>query len=201
MKTMLKNEIPRGAWFVIVICWVFSVPGVAHAQYDFNDLFQFSEYWQQPVNETNFGFNLEANAEIDENDFLRLLEGWRNGTSFTPILPPPAITALSGIIELATDFPFDTDGWVISAAGGEAIINASGVFSELPAWDEGAGQFVFVESATGSSLLIGYVEPEDISSGTVVLTTQHVADALIALHPVTFELLSYNRKLWMGGGR
>jgi formylglycine-generating enzyme required for sulfatase activity len=42
--------------------------------YDYSELFNFAQYWHQPVNETNFPFNQAGGSLIDAKDLLILLE-------------------------------------------------------------------------------------------------------------------------------
>ena len=61
---------------IFILCLILSIP-VCFAQYDPNDLFQFSTHWQQTANENNSDLNLEPDTQIDEKDLFKLTKGWK----------------------------------------------------------------------------------------------------------------------------
>jgi len=99
----------------------------------------------------------------------------------------PPVKNISGWIALPAGTPLSPTGMKIIAPGGEAAIDATWHFTGLPVWNTGCGQFVFVEDVAGSSTLMGYVDPSEVSTGTLVLTPTHIALGLVAMHPVCFR--------------
>jgi len=72
---------------IFVICLTVSLP-TSFAQYHPEDLFQFSQYWQQePANETSYGFNFDPGLLIDKRDLLRFIERWRAPNEIAINLP------------------------------------------------------------------------------------------------------------------
>jgi formylglycine-generating enzyme required for sulfatase activity len=106
----------------------------------------------------------------------------------------PPVKGISGWIALPAGTPLSPTGMKIIAAGGEAAIDATWHFTGLPAWNTGCGQFVFVEDSAGSSTLMGYVDPSEVSTGTLILTPTHIALGLIAMHPACFNVDDRQRR-------
>jgi len=106
----------------------------------------------------------------------------------------PPVKNISGWIALPAGCPLSPTGMKIIAPGGEAAIDATWHFTGLPAWNTGCGQFVFVEDAAGSSTLMGYVDPSEVSTGTLILTPTHIALGLIAMHPACFNVDDRQRR-------
>jgi len=90
----MQCKLPHAVLF-FVLCLAVVVP-LGSAQYDATGLFEFSKCWQQPADQNNSIFNLEADDRIDEKDLLRLLDGWQSGLpTATPVVtdtPPPTYT-------------------------------------------------------------------------------------------------------------
>jgi formylglycine-generating enzyme required for sulfatase activity len=106
----------------------------------------------------------------------------------------PPVKNISGWIALPSGTPLSPTGMKIIAPGGEAAIDGTWHFAGLPAWNTGNGQFVFVEDAAGSSTLMGYVDPSEVSTGTLIFTPRHIALGLIAMHPVNFTIDDRQRR-------
>ncbi|MBM3335170.1 dockerin type I repeat-containing protein [Candidatus Sumerlaeota bacterium] len=106
----------------------------------------------------------------------------------------PPVKGISGRIDLPTGCPLSPTGMKIIGPGGEATIDAKWQFTGLPAWNTNCGLFVFVEDAAGSSILMGYVDPAEVSTGTLILTPTHFALALIAMHPACFNVDDRQRR-------
>ena len=107
----------------------------------------------------------------------------------------PTTATLSGRLLLPAGVPLDPTSLTLISPGGDAPLNASWEFSNLPVWDTGAGQFLFVEDLTSNSLLMMYVRPDEVSTTTqLVLTTTHTAVGLIAMHPACFGLADSQRR-------
>jgi formylglycine-generating enzyme required for sulfatase activity len=129
-------------------------------------------------------------ADADGDGLVRMADVvWVVNHRYTP-----PVKAIGGWIDLPNGCPLQPTGMEIVAAGGSAPIDATWHFAGLPAWDTGAGQFVFVEDAAGSSVLMGYVDPAEVASGTLVFTPTHIALGLIAMHPVCFSIDDAQRR-------
>jgi formylglycine-generating enzyme required for sulfatase activity len=59
--------------FLSIFIIVFTPCGFSSDSNYYNELFSFSQWWQQPVNETNFPLNRAEDTIIDEKDLLLLL--------------------------------------------------------------------------------------------------------------------------------
>jgi len=100
----------------------------------------------------------------------------------------PPVKNISAWIALPSGTPLSPTGMKIIAAGGEAAIDATWHFTGLPEWNTGSGQFVFLEDAAGSSVLTAYISKAEISTGTIIITTTHIATALVGIQPVCLGL-------------
>ena len=111
----------------------------------------------------------------------------------------PPVSTVSGRVELPDGTPLDPASLALISPAGEAPLSASWEFSNLPVWNTGAGQFLFLDdAATSDSLLMMYVAPEEVQTSPLDLTTTHTATALLALHPACFCLDDRQRRELLG---
>ncbi len=104
-------------------------------------------------------------------------------------------STIHGRIEVPENTPLDPTGFLLLSSGGESVLNDSWEFTDMPVWDSDAGQFLFVESEGNTSVLLMYARPEEITlESELVLTTSHVAQGIMAMHPVFFNLDDRQRR-------
>ncbi|HUW61962.1 MAG TPA: SUMF1/EgtB/PvdO family nonheme iron enzyme [Candidatus Bathyarchaeia archaeon] len=102
---------------------------------------------------------------------------------------------IDGYVEPPNGTPLAPQDFTLVSAGGESPFNEAWEYESLPVWDNGSGQFLFVEDSEGTSVLMMYLRPEEVTTeADVVLTTAHVALALIAMQPACFMLDDRQRR-------
>ncbi len=106
----------------------------------------------------------------------------------------PATRSVAGRIIVPAESPLRLEELTIISAGAEAQVGMDGSFGALAVWDQGDGQFLFVERSDGTSVMLAYVEPANANTGFVDVGAPQMANALIALHPAIAELPDAHRR-------
>ena len=109
-------------------------------------------------------------------------------------IPPPPTKLVNGWLVLPTETPLEPTSLTLYATGGGAPIMGDWSFTGLEMWNQGEGQFVFLETNDGAEVMMGYVEPDVVTSGVLALTPGHHAEAAIAFSPALFSLVDAERR-------
>ena len=109
-------------------------------------------------------------------------------------IPPPTTKLVDGWVVMPTGTPLEPTSLTLYAAGGGAPIAGDWSFTGLEMWNQGEGQFVFLETNAGAEVMMGYIEPDVVTSGVLALTPGHHAEGAIAFSPVMFSLTDAERR-------
>ncbi len=156
----------------------------------FTDVFQTSGYLVGRAGGVSAASAADANADgsVDAGDVVWILNRLRK----------PQVVSIQGRIEPPLSFSLDPQTLRLSSAAGEVSLDAQWRFADFSVWEEGAGQFLQLKTASsGSPILIYYLNPSERDAGPIVLTSRHAAQGILGLHPVCFTLKDDQRRQWL----
>lgn len=116
-------------------------------------------------------------------------------------IPPPQTKLISGAINLPEGSPLSPDELTIRAITGYTDVNNNGAFTNLEAVNEGLGQLVFVENASGVAVAVAYISADDIAGGNITIGYEEMALGLIKLNPYLMVLSPEQEELVLGQSR